>query len=80
MKRASAGLLVSWLAAASLGSTTFTVTNTNDSGAGSLRDALTSAQTCAGGPHTIEFNVPAGSLTGGVAIITPASPLPAMTC
>ena len=67
-------------AAATLRATTFTVTNTTDSGAGSLRDALTSAQTCAGAPHTIAFDVPVGSLTNGVAVITPVSPLPAITC
>ncbi|MEX0879780.1 MAG: S-layer homology domain-containing protein [Thermoanaerobaculia bacterium] len=71
---------MSWLTAASLAAATFTVTNTNDSGAGSLRDALTSAQTCAGGPHTIAFDVPAGSLTGGVAVITPLTALPSITC
>jgi hypothetical protein len=59
---------------------TFTVTNTDDAGAGSLRDVLTSAQNCAGSPHSIVFNVPTGSLTGGVAVITPLSPLPAVTC
>jgi hypothetical protein len=69
-----------FLAAASAFATTFTVTNTSDTGAGSLRDALTLAQNCTGAPHTIAFNVPTGSLTGGVAVITPASALPAVTC
>ncbi len=59
---------------------TFTVTSTDDSGAGSLRQALSDAQTCAGGPHTIAFDIPSGSLTGGVAIITPLSALPPVTC
>lgn len=68
------------LAAASASATTFTVTNTADTGAGSLRDALTLAQNCTGAPHTIAFNVPVGSLTGGVAVITPASTLPPVTC
>jgi hypothetical protein len=62
------------------GATTFTVLNTNDSGADSLRAALTSAQNCTGAPHSIEFNVPEGSLTAGVAIITPTSGLPSITC
>jgi hypothetical protein len=52
------------LAAASASATTFTVTITADTGAGSLRDALTLAQNCTGAPHTIAFNVPGGSLTG----------------
>jgi len=78
-KRLGAATVLALLAG-SLNAATFTVTNTNDTGAGSLRDALTSAQTCAGGPHTIEFNVPTGSLTNGVAVITPASALPAITC
>ena len=68
------------LSAASLAATTFTVVNTDDSGPGSLRQALTDAQTCAGGPHTIAFDVPAGSLTGGVAIIAPLTILPPITC
>src|SRR5207253_3521893 len=32
------------------------------------------------GPHTIAFNIPAGSLTAGVAVITPVSALPTVTC
>ena len=68
------------LAAASASATTFTVTNTADTGAGSLRDALTLAQNCTGAPHTIAFNVPTGLLTAGVAVITPASTLPPVTC
>jgi len=63
-----------------LAADTFTVTTTADSGAGSLREALTSAQNCSGGPHTIAFDVPAGALTGGVAVFAPATPLPAITC
>jgi hypothetical protein len=59
---------------------TFTVITTDDAGAGSLRAALTSAQSCAGGPHTIAFNIPTGSLTNGVAVITPASALPVISC
>lgn len=47
-------------------STAATVTNTADSGAGSLRQALTDAQNCAGSPHTIAFDVPAGSLTATI--------------
>src|SRR5262245_3046013 len=36
---------------------TFVVTNTNDSGAGSLRQAILSANAQTG-PHTITFNIP----------------------
>ena len=53
---------------------TFTVTNTNDSGAGSLRQAMTDANGNAG-DDTIAFNVP-GS---GVHTIAPASALPDIT-
>jgi len=53
---------------------TFTVINTNDSGAGSLRQAITDANNHAG-LDTIDFNIP-GS---GVQTITPASDLPAIT-
>ena len=50
----------------------FTVTNTNDSGAGSLRDALTRSNNTAG-VDTIAFNIGAASK-----VIRPASPLPEM--
>ena len=56
---------------ASLSATVFTVTNTADSGAGSLRQAMTDANNAAG-PHTIHFNIPGG----GVHTISPATPLP----
>jgi parallel beta-helix repeat protein len=49
----------------------FTVTNTNNAGAGSLRQAILSANASAG-PHFIEFNIP-GS---GVKTISLTSPLP----
>ncbi len=38
--------------------TTFTVTNTNDSGAGSLRAAIAAADSDSSPPHTITFNIP----------------------
>jgi parallel beta-helix repeat protein len=44
-------------AAASVFAGTFTVTNTNDSGGGSLRQAILDANTAAG-PDTIDFNIP----------------------
>lgn len=51
---------------------TLTVTNTNDSGAGSLRDAMTVVNSDSG--DTINFNIPGG----GPFIITLASTLPAI--
>jgi CSLREA domain-containing protein len=53
---------------------TFTVTNTNDSGAGSLRQAILNANANAGA-DLINFNI-AGS---GVQTIAPSSQLPAIT-
>jgi hypothetical protein len=70
------GLALTALAAGSLSAATFTVTNTNDSGAGSLRQAITDANAAAG-LDTIAFNVSgAGCDGGGVCTITPASQLP----
>ena len=53
---------------------TFTVTNTADSGAGSLRQAITDANALVGA-DTINFNIPGA----GVHTISPASALPAIT-
>jgi Right handed beta helix region len=53
---------------------TFTVTNIGDSGAGSLRQAILSANASAGA-DTIAFNI-SGT---GVHVIEPASPLPTIT-
>ena len=53
---------------------TFTVTNPNDSGAGSLRQAILDANANAG-DDTISFNI----LGSGVQTIAPASALPAIT-
>ena len=61
---------------------TFTVTNTNTSGAGSLYDAINSANFTPSPPHNIVFNIPIGdggyNATQGVWIInfTPSSKLP----
>ena len=52
---------------------TFTVTNTNDAGAGSLRQAIQDAN-ASPGADMIAFN-----LTGGPTTITPATPLPEIT-
>ena len=63
-----------WLLSIPVAAATFTVTNTNDSGAGSLRQAILDANATSGG-DSIEFNIP-GS---GVHTIAPMSALPAMT-
>ncbi|HEX8071742.1 MAG TPA: FG-GAP-like repeat-containing protein [Pyrinomonadaceae bacterium] len=52
----------------------FTVTNTNDSGAGSLRQAILDAN-AAPGAQTIDFQIPGA----GVHTITPATALPDIT-
>ena len=57
-----------------LAAVTFTVTNTNDSGAGSLRQAIFDTAS-SGGPHTIQFAIPGA----GVHTITPLTPFPAIT-
>ena len=49
-------------------SATYTVTNPNDSGPGSLRDAIAQANTNPG-PDAVAFAIPAGSLTSGVAVL-----------
>ncbi len=56
----------------------YIVTNTNDSGAESLRQVLTDL-IAAGGNGTLVFNIPAGLLTNGVAVINLATALPAIT-
>jgi hypothetical protein len=78
MKKALGSTLL--LLCAAIGSAaTFTVTNTNDTGAGSLRQAITDANGAAG-LDTIAFNITgAGCDGGGVCTITPASQLPTIT-
>jgi hypothetical protein len=62
-----------------LGAATFTVTNTNDSGAGSLRQAIADANGAAG-LDTISFNVSGAGCDGaGVCTIVPATQLPIIT-
>ena len=73
MKKARWALALS-LAAAAASAGTFNVTNTNDSGAGSLRQAILDANTAVGA-DTIAFNI-TGS---GVHKIAPATALPAIT-
>ncbi|MEI6085527.1 MAG: hypothetical protein WCS70_14680, partial [Verrucomicrobiota bacterium] len=76
MKRLST-LLAAVVCAGTVHASTFTVTTTADSGAGSLRTALTSAGAAAG-PHTIVFHIPNTdpNLVGGVFVITPTNALP----
>ena len=77
MPRSLALLIV--FQAASAAAATFTVTNTNDSGAGSLREAITAANTAAG-LDTIAFNVSgAGCAGSGVCTIAPSTQLPFFT-
>ena len=59
-------------------STTFFVTNTNDSGAGSLRQAITDADASSGSPLLIVFQIPTSDpgYGAGVFTIKPLSALP----
>ncbi|HEX6625089.1 MAG TPA: Calx-beta domain-containing protein, partial [Pyrinomonadaceae bacterium] len=52
-----------------------TVTNTNDAGAGSLRQAILDSNASPGTPETIAFNIP----NAGVQTIQPLTPLPTIT-
>ncbi|HYR28574.1 MAG TPA: Calx-beta domain-containing protein [Thermoanaerobaculia bacterium] len=68
------GYVCLFAAATTASAATFTVVNTADSGAGSLRQAILDANGN-GGHDTIEFNIPGA----GVQTITPASALPMIT-
>ncbi len=57
---------------------TFTVTNTSNSGAGSLRQAITDANACPG-LNTIAFNVTGTGCVSGVCTIAPTAVLPTIT-
>src|SRR5881394_2168704 len=59
-----------------LSAATFTVTTTNDSGAGSLRAAITSANGTGGGTNLIQFNI---LPTNMLQTITPVTQLPTIT-
>lgn len=61
-------LMMLLFCAASASANTYTVTNTGDTGNGSLRKAVQNANNNAG-TDIIAFNIPSASLTGGVAII-----------
>ena len=67
------------LSASPLAAATFTVINTDDSGAGSLRQAILDANATAGA-DTIAFNVSGAGCDGaGVCTITPSSSLDPIT-
>ncbi|MGE5413724.1 MAG: beta strand repeat-containing protein [Syntrophomonadaceae bacterium] len=70
--RALFAILLLVLSPSLLVAATFTVTNTNDSGAGSLRQAILDANGGGGGPHTVAFDI-AGA---GVHTITLSTSLP----
>lgn len=70
----SALALLSFAVATAVCAATFTVSNTSDSGPGSLRQAIVDAN-ANGGADVIQFNI-AG---GGVQTITPATSLPSIT-
>src|SRR3989442_1071159 len=72
------GLLIGLLAAQAGWAATFTVTTTNDTGAGSLRQAITDANANgADGTNMIQFAIT--DPPAGVRTITPASALPFIT-
>lgn len=72
MNRSRLALLVVsvFLLTSPLAASTYTVTNTNDSGAGSLRQAIIDANTTAG-PNVVAFSIGTGPQA-----ITPLTPLP----
>lgn len=85
--RTLAAILVSLFTAGSLNAATYTVTNTNDAGAGSFRQAIIDANANAG-PDIIAFNIPdlglagqyfEGVVTARYAVIRITSALPVIT-
>ena len=74
MRRIQLALGLLYLAASAASGITYTVTTTADSGAGSLRQAITDANANPGA-DTIQFNI----VGSGVHTITPATPLPPIT-
>ena len=69
----AAGLILGLSLVTAAGAATFTVTNTNDSGAGSLRQAILDANNAAGA-DTIAFNVSGAGCDGsGICTIAPTS-------
>lgn len=68
------GLLLCLLALP-LSAATFTVTSSDDSGPGTLRQAILDVNALGAGPHTIAFNI----APGGLQTIRPTSALPLLT-
>jgi len=62
-KNRLAALLLVSLVAASLNAAVFTVTNTNDSGTGSLREAMNGVATSSDSSNTIAFSIGTGPVT-----------------
>jgi hypothetical protein len=75
------GVVAFVLVASSLSAAIYTVTNTNDSGVGSLRDAIDQSNSTVGVTDTIAFNITGTGCTGTptVCTIQPASSLPTLT-
>jgi hypothetical protein len=69
MTKRATGLILSLLVVSSAAAATFTVTNTNDSGAGSLRQAILSAN--AGG-GTVAFNITSATRRIGLVTVLPS--------
>ena len=65
-----------WAQCPPAGTTTYTVTNTNNSGVGSLRQAITCANLPASSITTIDFNFASGSAPF---VISPSTVLPQIT-
>ncbi|MEA2464186.1 MAG: hypothetical protein QOJ98_1933, partial [Acidobacteriota bacterium] len=64
------------LLALPLSAATFTVTSADDSGPGTLRQAILDANAFGAGPHTIAFDI---ASAGRLHTITPLTPLPVLT-
>ncbi len=77
MRRLTPAFLVSMLTAASLSAATYTVTNTTDSGPGSLRQAIIDSNTSVGITDTIAFNVSGAGCAGGRRLHDRADDVPA---
>jgi len=75
------GIAASFLVARSVCAATYTVTNTSDSGAGSLRDAIDQSNSSVGITDTIAFAITGAGCAGSptVCTIKPATALPNVT-
>ena len=81
MKLLVASLGLGLVCATPAGAATYTVLNTSDSGAGSLRQAMSDSNTSVGTTDTIAFNITGAGCTGTptVCTIKPMSALPNIT-